>query len=66
MFLDPEGYTAYVAEREQAFEKELAKQTADAHAGDAVGFEVAWDHVALSVPNIAESIAWSELVPSVA
>ena len=40
--------------------EELAKQTADAHAGDAVGFEVAWDHVALSVPNIAESIAWYE------
>ena len=60
VFVDPEGYKAYVAEREQAFEKELAKQTADAHAGDAVGFEVAWDHVALSVPNIAESIAWYE------
>jgi metallo-beta-lactamase class B len=58
VFVDPEGYKAYVAEREQAFEKELAKQTADAHAADAVGFEVAWDHVALSVPNIAESIAW--------
>ena len=29
----------YVAEREQAFEKELAKQTADAHAGNTVGFE---------------------------
>src|SRR4029453_7527687 len=60
VFVDPAGYDAYVAEREQAFEKELAKQTADAHAGDAVGFEVAWDHVALSVPNIAESIAWYE------
>ena len=59
-FVDPEGYKAYVAEREQAFEKELAKQTADAHAGDAVGFEVAWDHVALSVPSIAESIVWYE------
>jgi len=30
------------AARAQAFEKELAKQTADAHSGDAVGFEVAW------------------------
>ena len=30
----------YVAEREQAFEKELAKQTADAHAGNTVGFEI--------------------------
>src|SRR4030095_10306669 len=60
VFVDPEGYKAYVAEREQAFEKELAKQTADAHAGGAVGFDVAWDHVALSVPNIAESIAWYE------
>jgi len=58
VFVDPEGYKAYVAEREQAFEKELAKQRGEAHAGDAVGFEVAWDHVALSVPNIAESIAW--------
>ena len=26
----------------------------------AVGFELAWNHVALSVPNIAESIAWYE------
>ena len=62
-FVDPEGYKAYVAEREQAFERELTKQTADAHAGDAggpVGFDVAWNHVALSVPNIAESIAWYE------
>jgi catechol 2,3-dioxygenase-like lactoylglutathione lyase family enzyme len=25
-----------------------------------VGFEIAWNHVALSVPNIAESIAWYE------
>jgi metallo-beta-lactamase class B len=60
VFIDPAGYKAYVAEREQAFEKELAKQTAEAHAGDTVGFEVAWDHVALSVPNIPESIAWYE------
>jgi catechol 2,3-dioxygenase-like lactoylglutathione lyase family enzyme len=59
-FIDPEGYKAYVAEREQAFEKELTKETADAHAGDAVGFDIAWNHVALSVPNIAESIAWYE------
>src|SRR5258708_6443645 len=29
-------------------------------AGDAVGFDIAWNHVALSVPNIAESIAWYE------
>ncbi len=62
-FIDPAGYKAYVAEREQAFEKELTKETADAHAGDAVGpvdFDIAWNHVALSVPNIAESIAWYE------
>jgi metallo-beta-lactamase class B len=62
-FIDPEGYKAYVAEREQAFEKELTKETADAHAGDPVnviGFDLAWNHVALSVPNIAESIAWYE------
>jgi methylmalonyl-CoA/ethylmalonyl-CoA epimerase len=26
----------------------------------AVGFDIAWNHVALSVPNIAESIAWYE------
>jgi metallo-beta-lactamase class B len=31
-FIDPEGYKAYVAEREQAFERELTKETADAHA----------------------------------
>ncbi len=60
VFVDPGGYTAYVAEREQAFEKELARQTADAHAGAAVGFDLAWDHVALSVPSIPESIAWYE------
>jgi catechol 2,3-dioxygenase-like lactoylglutathione lyase family enzyme len=29
-------------------------------AADAVGFDLAWNHVALSVPNIAESIAWYE------
>src|SRR5262245_26956827 len=28
--------------------------------GDTVGFELAWNHVALSVPNIAESISWYE------
>ena len=27
---------------------------------DDVGFDIAWNHVALSVPNIAESIAWYE------
>jgi metallo-beta-lactamase class B len=59
-FIDPAGYQAYVAEREQAFEKELTAQTAAARAGNAVGFDVAWDHVALSVPNIAETIAWYE------
>ena len=59
-FIDSDGYKAYVAEREQAFEKELAKQSADAHAGNGVGFDIAWNHVALSVPNIAESIAWYE------
>jgi metallo-beta-lactamase class B len=59
-FIDSAGYRAYVAEREQAFEKELTKQAAETRTGDAVGFEVAWNHVALSVPNIAESIAWYE------
>jgi metallo-beta-lactamase class B len=59
-FIDPAGYRAYVAEREQAFEKELMKQRAEARIGDAVGFDLAWNHVALSVPNIAESIAWYE------
>ena len=59
-FIDPDGYKAYVAEREQAFEKELVKQTADAQAAGGVGFDIAWNHVALSVPNIAESIAWYE------
>ncbi|HEY1309202.1 MAG TPA: VOC family protein [Vicinamibacterales bacterium] len=39
---------------------ELTKQTGEARTGDAVGFEIAWDHVALSVPNIAETIAWYE------
>jgi len=59
-FIDPAGYRAYVAEREHAFEKELAKQAAEARTGDAVGFDIEWNHVALSVPNIAESIAWYE------
>ena len=59
-FIDPAGYKAYVAEREQAFEKELAKQTADQHAANGVGFDLQWNHVAISVPNIAESIAWYE------
>jgi len=59
-FVDPDGYKAYVAEREQAFKKELAKQTADAHKDAQIGFDLEWNHVALSVPNIAESIAWYE------
>jgi metallo-beta-lactamase class B len=59
-FVDPAGYRAYVADREQAFEKELMKQRADARLGDAVGFDIEWNHVALSVPNLAESIAWYE------
>ncbi|HVZ22063.1 MAG TPA: subclass B3 metallo-beta-lactamase [Vicinamibacterales bacterium] len=59
-FIDPAGYKAYVAEREDAFVKELTKQTEAAHAGDTVGFDIAWNHVALSVPSIAESIAWYE------
>jgi metallo-beta-lactamase class B len=59
-FIDPAGYRAYVAEREEAFEKELVKQTTEARTGDAVGFNIEWNHVALSVPNIAESIAWYE------
>ena len=29
-------------------------------ARDTVSFDIAWNHVALSVPNIAESIAWYE------
>jgi len=33
---------------------------ARAQSGDAVGFDIAWNHVALSVPSIAESIAWYE------
>ena len=37
-----------------------AQAPAEARTGDAVGFELAWNHVALSVPNIAESIAWYE------
>jgi metallo-beta-lactamase class B len=59
-FVDPDGYKAYVAEREQAFVKELAKQRDEVHVSDAPGFDIAWNHVALSVPNIAESIAWYE------
>src|ERR1700730_4844178 len=59
-FIDPGGYKAYIAEREQAFEKELAKQTVEAHTDAAVSFDLAWDHVALSVPSIPESIAWYE------
>jgi metallo-beta-lactamase class B len=59
-FIDPDGYKAYVAERDQAFEKELAKQRAEARLSDAPGFDIAWNHVALSVPNMAESIAWYE------
>jgi metallo-beta-lactamase class B len=59
-FIDPGGYRAYVAERDQAFEKELAKQRTDARIGDAAGFDVAWNHVAISVPNMAETIAWYE------
>jgi catechol 2,3-dioxygenase-like lactoylglutathione lyase family enzyme len=59
-FIDPAGYKAYVEERDQAFEKELAKQRAEARIGDAIGFDLEWNHVALSVPNIAESIAWYE------
>ena len=51
---------AYVAKGEQTFAQELAKRTADARPGDTVGFDIAWNHVALSVPNIAESIAWYE------
>jgi methylmalonyl-CoA/ethylmalonyl-CoA epimerase len=31
-----------------------------ARLADTVGFDIAWNHVALSVPNIAESIAWYE------
>ena len=49
-----------VAARAQANPEALTKQTADARTGDAVGFDIAWDHVALSVPNIAETIAWYE------
>lgn len=59
-FIDPAGYQAYVAERDQAFERELAKQRAAARISDTVGFDIEWNHVALSVPNLAESIAWYE------
>jgi len=59
-FIDPAGYKAFVAERDQAFVKELARQRAEARVSDAPGFDIAWNHVALSVPNIAESIAWYE------
>jgi metallo-beta-lactamase class B len=59
-FIDPAGYRAYVAEREQAFEKELTKQRSEARTGDAVGFDIEWNHVAISVPNIAETMAWYE------
>ena len=39
----------------------LAPSAARAQAADAPpGFELAWNHVALSVPNISESIAWYE------
>ena len=31
-----------------------------ARLADTVGFDIAWNHVALSVPNIAESMAWYE------
>src|SRR5262245_15482133 len=37
-----------------------AQANPEARAGETVGFELAWNHVALSVPNIAESIAWYE------
>src|SRR4051812_29575828 len=40
-FIDPEGYKAYVAERDQAFEKELARQRAAARVPDAPGFDLA-------------------------
>ena len=33
---------------------------ARAQASDAPGFDIAWNHVAVSVPDIAESIAWYE------
>jgi metallo-beta-lactamase class B len=59
-FIDPAGYQAYVGERDQAFGAELAKQRTAARIGDAVGFDIEWNHVALSVPNLAESIAWYE------
>jgi methylmalonyl-CoA/ethylmalonyl-CoA epimerase len=36
-----------------------AQENSSAAVG-AVGFDLAWNHVALSVPNIAESIAWYE------
>jgi len=29
-FIDPEGYKAYIADRQQAFEEELKRQQADA------------------------------------
>ena len=35
-------------------------QANPAHISDGVGFDIEWNHVALSVPNLAESIAWYE------
>jgi len=37
-----------------------AQASPEARAADAVGFDIEWNHVALSVPDIAESIAWYE------
>ena len=37
-----------------------AQANPEARTGDAAGFDIAWNHVALSVPNLAESIAWYE------
>jgi metallo-beta-lactamase class B len=59
-FVDAAGYRAYVAERAQAFENELAKQRTAARIGDAAGFDIQWNHVAISVPDMAETIAWYE------
>jgi methylmalonyl-CoA/ethylmalonyl-CoA epimerase len=37
-----------------------AQANSEARTVDAVGFDIEWNHVALSVPDIAESIAWYE------
>ena len=49
-----------LGEDDPVFAFQLAKQTVEAHTDATVSFDLAWDHVALSVPSIPESIAWYE------